>query len=275
MTGTCEAAWTTVAAGWDRNRRHIESMKHTLSAELIAGIKLTDGDRVLELGAGTGEFALRLAEQVAPSGTVIASDVAAGMLELIRRTTSGTPAVEVLDLDASEIALPDASVAGVVFRMGLMLVREPLTALKECHRVLTPNGRLGVAVWAAPEHNPWLTSLGMAAMMHGLVSGGPPTGPGGPFSLSNADVLENLVKEAGFVDLAVREIDTTAVFASTDEHFATVCSLAPPLGAAWATAPEDVRQLVRDTTANLVRQYQRPDGLRVPGRALLCVATRP
>jgi ubiquinone/menaquinone biosynthesis C-methylase UbiE len=86
---------------------------------------------------------------------------------------------------ARQIDLPDASMDIVVFRMGLMLVTEPKRVLEECHRVLRSGGMLGVAVWAAPQHNPWLTSVGMAAMMHGLVSGGPPTGPGGPFSLAD------------------------------------------------------------------------------------------
>ena len=226
------------ASAWDERRRHIESMKAKLSDDLIAELEIRPGERVLELGAGTGEFALRLCQQVRPGGSVLATDVAPGMVELLRRTLEGTPNVVVEQIDAGRIDLPDASVDVVVFRMGLMLVTEPEEVLRECHRVLKTGGRLGVAVWAASEHNPWLTSVGMAAMMHGLVSGGPPTGPGGPFSLADPAKLERLIREGGFADVAVRGVETEATFGDTDEHFATVISLAPPLARRQPTLPE-------------------------------------
>ncbi|MCC7078404.1 MAG: hypothetical protein IT198_14880 [Acidimicrobiia bacterium] len=41
--------------------------------------------------------------------------------------------------------------------------------------------------WAGPEHNPWMTCVGMAAAMNGLVAGPAPVGPGGIFSLTDPD----------------------------------------------------------------------------------------
>ncbi len=72
--------------------------------------------------------------------------------------------------------------------------------------MLVPGGRIAVAVWAGPEHNPWMTHFGMAMMMNGLVGGGPPTGPGGIFSLADPAVLEAVVREGGFDDVAVRDV---------------------------------------------------------------------
>ena len=264
--------WTDAAASWDLCRGHVERMKEPLTTALLAGLKLHSGDRVLELGAGTGELALRLADRVGPKGSVIASDVAPGMVELLGRTLAGLPGIEVARLDARDTFLPDASVDVVVFRMGLMLVHEPAIALRECHRVLVPMGRLGLAVWAGPEHNPWLTCVGMAAMMHGLVGGGPPTGPGGPFSLADAAALERLVRDAGFGDITMREIEIPSTFASTDEHFETVMALAAPLASALAAAPEFTRDAVRRTAAELAGRYRTDSGFVLPGRALLCTA---
>jgi SAM-dependent methyltransferase len=273
-TRTCSVDWTAVSSGWDIHRQHIEAMKAKLSEQLLAGLRVGEGDRVLELGAGTGEFALRLASQVGPAGHVTASDVAPGMVALIRATTSSVAGIEVAEIDACDIDLPDDSVTAVAFRMGLMLVDDRAVALGECRRVLAPGGRLGVAVWAAPEHNPWLTSVGMAAMMHGLVSGGPPTGPVGPFGLADPLALEKVVQDAGFTEVTVTEVETFAHFASEGEHFDTVGCLAPPLGAALSAASEEDRQAVRETAAKLVSQYRTDDGLTLPGRALLCLATR-
>lgn len=266
--------WTHVAAGWDTHRDHVEAAKAPVTRELLAQLDLRPGERVLELGAGTGDLAVKLAELVGPAGSVVATDVAPGMVALVRRTTAGLANVEVAQLDALDITLPAESVDAVVFRMGLMFADRPEVALRECLRVLAPAGRLGLAVWAGPEHNPWMTCVGMSAMMHGLVSGGPPTGPGGVFSLGDPAALERVVRTAGFEELTLREVDVTITFADADAHFEHVSALAGPLALVIAAADEDQRAAVRRTAADAVERFQTADGIALPGRALVCTARK-
>jgi SAM-dependent methyltransferase len=262
--------WTELAPAWGRLRGPVESMKTELSARLLDALALMPGETVLELGAGTGEFALTLAERTQPTGRVIASDLASGMVELIETTVAGRDGLEAVRLDASAIDLPDRCVDAVVFRMGLMLIDDPATALAEIRRVARPGGRVAVAVWAGPEHNPWMTSVGMSAMMQGLVSG-PPVGPGSPFSLADPTRLEQLCREAGFADVSVEPVDTVSRFATAEEHLDTVRALSP-LGGVLAAATPDQLAAVRGSVASLTAQYRDGDELAIPGRALLCVA---
>lgn len=271
-TTTAAFDWTTVAAGWDVHRTHVETMKANVSRHLLAHLDLQPGESVLELAAGTGEFALELSRAVGPGGRVVASDVAPGMVELLAATLAGAANVEVAQLDALHTGLPDASVDAALMRMGLMLVDDPLAALRECRRVLVDGGRIGVAVWAGPEHNPWVTYVGMAAMMNGLVSGGPPTGPGGLFSLANPVVLEQTVRDAGFVDVVVDEVPTVSTFATPDAYFDTVTALAGPLSSAINGAPEATRLAVRKSAIGLAEAHSTGNGLVLPGRALVCTA---
>jgi hypothetical protein len=117
-----------------------------------------------------------------------------------------------------------------------------------------------------------MTTVGMAAMMHGLVQGGPPIGPGGPFSLSDAADLEKRVHDAGFADVTVERVESTRPFATTAEHVAMVAALSPGLGDALNAATAEQLEGVRGQVAALTAQYQRPDGLHIPTTALLCVA---
>jgi SAM-dependent methyltransferase len=196
------------------------------------------------------------------------------MVDVARRRNHGLDNVEVAVLDLTAIDRPDTSFDVVVCRMGLMFAPEPASALAEIHRVLAAGGRFGALTWAGMEHNPWMTCVGMAAMINGLVSGGPPVGPGGIFSLGDPTQLEALAKGAGFVDVTTQEIDVTFRAGSLDEHVDRVSSLAGPMAAVLAAAPPDKQAALRKTAADLAAPYITDDGVAIPGRALLLSCAR-
>ena len=67
--------WSTVAAGWDKFRDRVERFKAGLTARMLEELALQPGEKVLELGAGTGEFSRRLADAVGEEGTVLTSEI--------------------------------------------------------------------------------------------------------------------------------------------------------------------------------------------------------
>jgi len=267
-------AWSDVADGWSHRRTVIERMKEPVTARLLEWVALQDGDAVYEAGAGTGELARRLAAVVGPGGRVVATDVAPNMVELVRAATSAEANVSARQADATGTGEEDSAYDAVVFRMGLMLVPQPADALRELRRILRPGGRLAAATWAAPEHNPWLTSIGMALMMHGAVTGGPPVGPGGVFSLGDPTALADLAADTGLVDITVEAVDVTASFPDVDDYLATV-GCAPMLAGAFAALDEERREAVRATVIQAVERFRTAEGLALPGRALLLLARRP
>lgn len=268
-----QCSWNDVADGWDRWREAIEQGDSRVTDTLLSVSRPLTGARVLELAGGNGELAVRLATEVGPSGALLATDEAEGMVQLLTTRLAGRENVEVRRIDACDIALDDHTYDAVVCRMGLMLVADPALALSEVRRVLKPGGRLTAAVWGEPSANPWMTSVGMAAIMQGLVAGGPPTEPGGPFSLADSAIVAELLEQTGFGDVRVAEVDGVRRYRSSDEHVDMVRSLAPPLGAALAAAPEKLPAL-RETVKQLTSAYATPDGgLELPLRALVFSAT--
>jgi SAM-dependent methyltransferase len=265
--------WSAVAPAWDAHRRRTQGSTSPVADALVTALALRPGDRVLELAAGTGDLAHRLAEQVGPDGTVLATDAAAGMVSLAAATLADLPQASTALVDAAATGLEAEAFDAVVCSMGLMFVPQPEQALRECRRVLAPGGRLAAAVWAGPQHNPWVVSVGMAAMMGGLVAGGPPTAPGELFSLADPDTLRSLALDAGLRDVTVEEVPVPFDFASADEHFTVVSSLAGPLAALLAAATPEQLTAVRATAAELVAPHRDADGaLHLTGLALVLTA---
>ena len=266
--------WTAVAQAWDEYVDETEVHTAPATAALIDRVAVQPGDRLLELAAGPGSLGATWSSLVGEAGAVVLSDIAPGMVDVARRRNAAFANVDVGVLDASAVDLPDASFDVVVSRMGLMFAPDPQVAFAEIHRLLAPGGRLGALTWGGLEHNPWMTCVGMAAMMHGLVAGGPPVGPGGIFSLGDPGALAALVEGAGFAEVAVSEIDVVFGADSVDAHVTRAVALAGPLAGAFAAASADQQAAVRRTAADLAAPYVTAEGVALPGRALLVSARR-
>jgi len=100
----------------------------------------------------------------------------------------------------------------------------------------------------------------MAAMMHGLVAGGPPVGAGGIFSLRDPSELAALAKRQGFVEVNVEEIPITSHADSIEAQVARVSSLAGPLAAVFASASLEQLADVHKTATQLAAVRLRRSG---------------
>ncbi|MEZ0580861.1 class I SAM-dependent methyltransferase [Nocardioides sp. MH1] len=266
--------WSQVAEAWEARAGDIEETHGDVTRVLLEAAGIAAGDRVLELGAGTGHLAVDLAGLVGPEGRLVATDVAPGMVALITAKLAGVRQARGAVVDAAAIPGPAEEYDVVVSRMGLMFVPEPLRALQEIRRVLRPGGRLAAAVWGDMGGNPWMASVGFAAVVNGVLSGPMPTEPGGPFSLGDPDLLEKLAHDAGFAEVRVEVVELTRHYASATEHFDMVRVLAPPIAAALAVATEEQVAAVRRTAEEAVAPYAGDSGgYDVPARALVLRAS--
>jgi ubiquinone/menaquinone biosynthesis C-methylase UbiE len=118
---------------------------------LLDGTGITTGQRVLDVGCGTGIVARRAAERVGPGGEVTGVDLNEAMLSVARRI-----APELQWRQGAADALPfDAAVFDVVVsQMAMMFFPDRVAALKEMRRVVRPEGTVGVLVPGSLADNP-------------------------------------------------------------------------------------------------------------------------
>jgi ubiquinone/menaquinone biosynthesis C-methylase UbiE len=117
------------------------------------------GERLLEVGPGTGVYALPMAERVGPKGTVAGLDLQQKMLDNLdlRAARAGTTNLELRQGDATALPYEDASFDGAFLVTVLGEVPDRNAALRELRRVLRPGGRV---VFGETALDPHLVTLG-------------------------------------------------------------------------------------------------------------------
>lgn len=114
---------------------------------LLDRVPIRAGITILDVGAGTGFMTLELAQRCGPTTTVIAVDPWAEATKRLRLKLDGLGLrnVRLIEQDAAEIDLPDASVDLVVSNLGINNFENAAAVLRTCCRVTKPDGRLLLA----------------------------------------------------------------------------------------------------------------------------------
>jgi ubiquinone/menaquinone biosynthesis C-methylase UbiE len=266
--------WERGAAGWSRRADSVQEFGMRVSVWMVEHVDLQPGQQVLDLAAGPGDTGFLAAELVKPGGTLTSSDASRAMLGVAagRARDLGVTNVEFKQLELEWIDLPTASVDAVLCRWGLMFTLDPAAALQECRRVLRPGGRIAVAVWDAPEHNPWATLATRALVELGHTEPPDPDAPG-MFALADADRLQNLLEDAGFVEVMVEPVDLSRTAASADAFVEETLDLNSQFADLRRALSASQWREVMDRIRALSHPFAAATGaLRFPARSLAAAA---
>ena len=125
---------------WGDYRAELESALAAVRDRILGLAHLQPGERVLDLGCGTGLLGLRAKQIVGERGLVVMLDVSRPSLVESRRSARGSG---MLLIEGSAVPCPLArgSMDAVIVRSVLIYLRDKQAAAREIARVLRPGGR--------------------------------------------------------------------------------------------------------------------------------------
>jgi len=202
-------AWTAErATRWIAMTDAVEGQLAPVSDVLFAAAALRPGERVLDVGCGTGPSTRQAAALVAPGGSVVGADVSTEMIAAAsaRPVTDHAAPIEWVVGDVQTWQPDGAPFDVVLSRFGVMFFADPAAAFANLHAQAASGGRLCVAVWAHRPVSPLFDlSLSTAlAVLHerGVQPGSVPAEDWGPFSLGDAPRVVAMLETAGWRDVA-------------------------------------------------------------------------
>jgi SAM-dependent methyltransferase len=189
-----------------------EARGRTRAVEL-AGAR--PGMRILDLACGPGTLTRLLADLVSPGGEVVGIDLAAGMVELARRSAPSNARFEVMDME--HLSFPDASFDAAACGHGLQFAPDLPRALGEARRVLREGGKLAASIPAAGiNRDVW-------ALIDSVVDRWLPPRPvivdeqATRATVGDAAALKAAALDAGFASARVESIDEEVVWQSAEQ----------------------------------------------------------
>jgi SAM-dependent methyltransferase len=267
--------WNEDGAAWRRWNPMLDRWYGEATRRMLDLARIGPGQRILDIAAGAGEPAVSAAERVGPGGSVLATDISEGIVELAGEVARerGLAQIETRVMDGEKPELPDASFDAVLCRLGLMYMPHPVIALREWRRVLKPGGRVAVVVFSTPDRNAWGA---MPASIIRRRAQLPPPVPGqpGPFALGGPGVLEVAFREAGFADAEVHAVPAPHAIESAADYVRVAREAFGGFKAMMAHLPPGERESVWNEVEASMRRFESPAGFEAPGECLVGAATK-
>jgi SAM-dependent methyltransferase len=271
--------WNEVAGPrWVGRQAAQEARNAEMLDLLLAAAQARPGERVLDVGCGTGVTTLPYALAVGSAGRVTGVDISQPMLDAARKRIdeAGIENVTLMLADAQVHTFPPASVDLLTSRMGVMFFNDPVAAFRNLFGALKRGGRLAMAVWATlAENEHWKVPLEIAVRHLGPPAPQPAHTPG-PHAFGDRDYLRGILSAAGFADIVIEPRhfhirgDTASGMAEHVGLFGAVQRLMDEKGADEAT-----RRAIIKETETAFAAYATADGIRLPATFLLVTARRP
>ncbi len=267
-------SWNKFSSGWKKWDGLTMDFLRPMGEAIIAAIKPSGTDTILDIAAGTGEPGLTIAGML-NGGKVVITDLADDMLAIARVNARdrGIHNIETLACDVCELPFADNSFDAISCRFGFMFFPDMQLAANEMSRVLKPGGRIATSVWNIPEKNFWITAM-MDTINRNMELPQPPPGAPGMFRCCQPGLMKTVFEKAGLKNIHELEVPTRLNAGNVNTYWNMMTEVGAPIVAALNQANDAVRQKIKDQVFELVSQKYPGEHIAIDASAIVISAEK-
>jgi len=249
QAGNEQAALWNGRAGraWVDAQEVLDQMFKPFEDRLAEAVRAGSGQRVLDVGCGTGSTTLAIARRLGAEGRCVGVDISEPMIAAARahaEREEGTPA-RFVRADVQTHAFEPASFDLIVSRFGVMFFDDPVLAFANLRRAARDGAELRVIAWRSAAENPFMTTAERAAAP--LLPDMPARRPDAPgqFAFADRQRVSAILEESGWAGIDIRPIDVDCTL--PEKELLGYLGRLGPVGLVLQEADERTRRQVIDT----------------------------
>jgi ubiquinone/menaquinone biosynthesis C-methylase UbiE len=264
-------------ACWLANADERERRLQPVSDALFDQASLQPGERVLDVGVGSGPTTSQAWEAVRPDGSVTGIDIAPPMIAAARQRVTASE-IEWLVADAASYDFPPNTYDAVISRFGVMFFTDPVAGFRNLCEATRPGGRLIVTVWSNLYATgffgiPYTVATTTLHTLGAAYQAFPPDGF--LFSLGRPETIRQVLDAAGWADVETT-IDNRLMYLPPNPLAAAKITMASgPVGALLEGQPDSVRAEVETALTADYTHRQDESGIALPSGFIVVAARRP
>lgn len=248
--------WDRAGRVWVEHQALLDRLMAPIAEAVVDAAGPVAGERVLDVGCGSGATTFAAAWRTGPSGRAVGVDISPALVELARRRAGelGIEGVDFVLADAQTHAFATPFDA-IVSRFGVMFFPDPVAAFANLRRAIKPGGTLAFAAWRAPEENPLaLVPLQAAAPFLPGIPKFEKDAPG-RFAFADPDRVRTILADSGWRSIEIAPLDT--VNSLTFDELLTMSLRVGPLNPILKDADEGTRERVRAAVTRALEPHAR------------------
>jgi len=275
MANEEQAVFWTEQAGpiWLEREEFLDASSRPFGLAAIDAANVQPGEKVLDVGCGTGSTTIELGRRVGESGKALGLDISPLLLGRAREkaAAAGASNVDFVEGDAQTYTL-DEPFDLVFSRFGIMFFEDPVAAFGNLRKA-APEGRLTFICWQDVFSNAWMSVPTMAASS---VLGDfdlPPEGSPSPFYYADPELARSVLSDAGWRDVSIEPFRTTMDSPAEEaaERLGFLVRMGP-LGARFMESDPDTQQRTLDAILAAASEHESGGVFRMPAAAWIVTA---
>jgi ubiquinone/menaquinone biosynthesis C-methylase UbiE len=270
-------AWQTSARYWDKYRVLITEVFAPLTSGLVEEAQIGMGQKVLDIGGGSGEPSLTISGIVGPTGSVTYTDPVPGMLESAQAeaTRRGVTNIHFRQCSANDLPFETCTFDIAVGRLSAMFFADPAAAVREALRVVLKDGCVAFAVWGPKETNPFFSTITDVIDRFVAIS---PQDPNAAdvFRFAVAGKLAEILEQADAKNVIERQLNFQIEAAISFEQFWQLrTEMSETLREKMVRLTPAQLPTVKQAAADAARRYFASGTMSFPAEALIVSGRKP